>query len=80
MALRGGQRELPWKVGQRLERSASPLVDLGAGLRSQTRALLDRRQGGVGLQLAGTQQIRRVRQTRRQLDEGFGHPPKTIDP
>jgi hypothetical protein len=80
MALRGRQRELPRQVGQRLERCPSLLINLGTGLGGQTRALLDRRQGGVGLELTRAQQICRVLQASSQLDEGFGHLRKTIEP
>ena len=45
----------------------------GAGLGGQPGALLDQRERGVGLQLAGAQPLGGVVQPRAQLDQGIGH-------
>jgi hypothetical protein len=66
--------KLTGEVGQWLDRRADALVNLRTRLGGETGAVLDRRQGGVGLQLAGAQKVCRSVQTSAELDHGIAHP------
>jgi len=72
----GGERELAGQIGQRLERRASPLIDVRTGLRGQPSAFLDQGQRGVGLQIAGPQLLDGLLQAGGQLGEWIVHRPK----
>ena len=74
-----GQRELTGKVGQRLQRGAHTLIDLGAGLRGHLRALLDHRERGFGLQVARPQPRGSIVQLRAQLEQRISHGHKVIE-
>lgn len=73
------ERELTGEVWQRLQRRPNALVDLGAGLRRQLGALLDQRERGLGLQLAGAQQSRRLVEPSTELEQRISHAHKTIE-
>jgi hypothetical protein len=68
------------QIWERLERRSRALIDLRAGLRGQSGALLDQRQRRLRLQLARAQHLGRLVQPSTQLDHGISHGPKLIDP
>ena len=74
-----GERKLTGEVWERLQCRPHALVHFGAGVRRQLSALLDQRERGLGLQLAGAQQTRRLVEPSAQLEQGISHGHKVIE-
>lgn len=71
--LTGGERKLPRKVRQRLERGAHLLVHLCARLRGQLGQVLDLRERGVRVELSRAEPLCSGLEPLGELDEGIGH-------
>jgi hypothetical protein len=78
-ALSRRQRKLAGQIREWLKRRPGALIDLGAGVRGQLRALLDQRQRRLRFQLSGTQQLSGLTQSSAELDQGISHAQKLIE-